>query len=185
MSPMMPPARPSEETISVGPYVLPGLALLPVGIGTTVAGAVLFPPLRGGLWAAGIAVGVAVAVAVVVVSFLVGGASGARRLARRVMGVILFPGVLLLALGASLLANGLLDPSDPVLHQAPARNVRRTNVDGEGTNEENLLVDVDDWARPGSTLTLRFEHGELPADVKRVTVTTRAGAFGAEWRVRR
>lgn len=177
-------ARHAEETLAVGPYLLPGLILLPMGVGVTVVGMVLFPPLRGGLWAAGLGAGLALAVLVVVVAFLVGGSSGASRLARRVMGVVLFPGVLLLVLGLLLLANGVLDTSNAVKRAVVARNVRRTNVDGEGTNQENILVDVDDWAHPGSTLTLRFEHAEVPMNVKVVTVTTRAGALGAEWRLR-
>lgn len=180
---MTPPPRPAEESLAVGPYLMPGLLLLPLGVGATVAGAVLFPPLRGGLWAAGVGAGFVLALLVVIATFLAGGSSGARRLARRVMAVTLFPAVLLIGLGGVVVVNGVFDASDPVRHQAAARNVRRTNVDGEGTNEENILVDVDDWARPGSTLTLRFEHGEVPMTVKGVTVTTRAGALGAEWRV--
>lgn len=174
----------NDETVAVGPYLLPGMVLLPVGIALSVVGSVLFPPLRSGWWLIGSGAGTVCAVLVLVVLFLAGG-TAARRYARRVMGVLAAPGLVASAVGVTLLANGLLDASAPVTHRAIAINVRRTNVDGEGTNEENLLVDVDDWGRPGSRLTLRFEHGEIAPDVKTLVVRTRAGALGVEWRVRR
>lgn len=174
----------SDESVAVGPYLLPGMALLPLGIALSVAGGIFFPPLRFDGWLIGSGAGTACAVVVLVVSFLVGG-TPARRFARRVMGILAGPGLIASTLGVTLLANGLLDASAPVTHRAVAINVRQTNVDGEGTNEENVLVDVDDWGRPGSRLTLRFEHGEIAPDVKTIALRTRRGALGVEWRVRR
>lgn len=173
-----------NENIVVGPYLLPGLVALPLGVGVPIAGHVLFPLVRGGLWWVGLGVG-AIGAAALLFLALVSGGRGPRGLARKVMVVLLAPGLTGLGLGATLLANGVLDTSRESVHVVVARHVRRTDVDGEGA-EQNVLVDVDDWALPGESLTLRFESRELPElrDGVALKVTTRAGALGAEWRVR-
>ncbi len=170
----------SPDQPSLGPYVLPPLVIIPMGIVSVVAGLVLFPPLRGGAWLVGVGVGAGAAAGFGGVFALLPG-TPARRFARKVLGVLSAPGLVALGLGAVLIANGVLDRSPPVSRDVAAKKVRRTNVDGDDEPNANTLVDVDDWESPGRTLTLRFEQPP-PIVGGALRVTTRRGALGFEWR---
>jgi hypothetical protein len=181
-------ARPVEPDVpvAIGPYLLAPLASLVLGVGAAIAGWVVFRPLRDDAWFAGAATGLGLATLVVVMAFVVGGGPN-RRFLRRVASVLAAPGAFALGLGAVFVLNGALDRSPVTTHEARVVRVRET-VEIESSGVNDLLVDVDDWRRPGTSLEVRYPHDEAPRGIAvgdTVQVKTRAGALGFERRVER
>lgn len=179
MSPPPPPPT-AAQPLPVGQVLTLAASLLGAGLVLGVLGAVRFPPLRESGWVIGAAAGAGLA-ALVNVGLRVRRGTPEQRFAWRVLGGLASPGLLACGVGAVLLLNGALDRSAPVDRLVTPGATRRSNVEGDDAPAENVLIDVDDWAQPGATLTLRFDQPPALRDGK-LALRTHRGLLGIEWR---
>lgn len=180
-------ARPDPAEFDLSPRARPHLPLWAglVGSALLVVAAPVYPPVReSGLFALAAVVfaGVYPLFALVAAVFVRGTTVGHDRWLHLALGA--FPLLALACVGGVAGANGALDPGPETVRECPV--VDRTT--SRSKNRTTYRVVVDDWARPGGTLSYTVSHGEYDAvrpGRSRVLVQTRPGGLGIEWLVGR